>query len=115
MVLRIVAVALLCASSEPHDGRDILERMHAAYAGRWYSSLAFVQRTTLVRAGGQHDTATWYESLKGPDLLRIDFGDPAAGRGAIRAPALGDGGALGERSAAGHGLAAASLSVVRTR
>ncbi len=83
MVLRIVAVALLCASSEPRDGRDILERMHAAYAGRWYSSLAFVQRTTLVRAGGQRDTVTWYESLKGPDLLRIDFGAPAVGRGAI--------------------------------
>ncbi len=89
--------------------------MHTAYAGRWYTSIAFVQKTTLVRPGGQRDTATWYESLKGPNLLRIDFGDPAAGRGAIRAPALGDGGALGERSAAGHALAAASLSVVRTR
>jgi hypothetical protein len=68
---------------DPHDGLGVLERMHAAYAGRWYSSLAFVQRTTLVRAGGTRDTATWYESLKGPDLLRIDIGNPGAGRGVI--------------------------------
>ena len=92
MLPRLLALTLLAASSlagqqrPPSDstgGRGILERMHAAYAGRWYTSLAFVQKTTIVRPGGQVDTATWYESLKGPDLLRIDFGDPAGGGGAI--------------------------------
>ena len=71
------------AAPEPTDGRAVLERMRSAYAGRWYQSLAFVQHTTFVRPGGTRDTATWYESLKGPDLLRIDFGEPTAGRGGI--------------------------------
>jgi hypothetical protein len=67
----------------PASGRDVLERMHAAYAGRWYAQLAFVQHTTLIRADGVRDTATWYESLKGPALLRIDLGAPTAGRGVV--------------------------------
>lgn len=82
MIVLLLA-SLVAAQQPPTDGRGVLERMHSAYAGRWYTSIAFVQKTTLVRAGGQRDTATWYESLKGPDLLRIDFGDPAARRGVI--------------------------------
>lgn len=42
-----------------------------------------MQRTTFVRADGTRDTATWYESLKGADQLRIDFGAPANGRGGV--------------------------------
>jgi hypothetical protein len=57
--------------------------MHKEYAGRWYESIAFVQKTTMVRESGQRDTSTWYETLKGPNLLRIDLGNPAAGRGLI--------------------------------
>jgi len=79
----LLLFSLVAAQQPPRDGRGVLERMHTAYAGRWYTSIAFVQKTTLVRAAGQRDTATWYESLKGPDLLRIDLGDPAAGRGAM--------------------------------
>ena len=70
-------------AADPRDGREVLARMHQAYAGRWYSKVAFVQRTTVIKPGGQQDTATWYESLLGPNQLRIDFGSPAAGRGAI--------------------------------
>lgn len=57
--------------------------MHAAYAGKWYTRLAFVQRTLHPRAGGGQDTSTWYESFKGADQMRIDFGDPKDGRGVL--------------------------------
>lgn len=77
------ATLVRAGTRNPTDGRMVLARMHAAYAGRWYESLAFVQHTTIIRADGGRDTSTWYETLKGPDLLRIDFGDPAAGRGVI--------------------------------
>jgi hypothetical protein len=62
--------------ADPRDGRGVLEQMYAAYQGRWYSSLAFVQQTTIYKADGGRDTSTWFESLKGPDQLRIDFGKP---------------------------------------
>src|ERR1041385_8214708 len=57
--------------------------MHDAYAGKWYPSVAFVQKTVLFRPGGVRDSATWYERVKGPNLLRIGLGDPSAGRGVV--------------------------------
>jgi len=85
-LLLSAALPTLCPSqqaSDPRDGRSVLERMHAAYAGKWYEKLAFVQRTTHPRPDGGRDTSTWYETFKGADQMRIDFGAPTAGRGVI--------------------------------
>lgn len=67
----------------PATGTELLQRMHDAYDGKWYKTLTFVQKTTITRPNGVVDTSTWYESLKSPDRLRIDFGDPAKGNGAL--------------------------------
>ena len=67
----------------PSNGVELLQRMHDAYAGKWYKTLTFVQKTTLTRPNGVVDTSTWYEALKSPDRLRIDFGDPSKGNGAL--------------------------------
>lgn len=67
----------------PANGVELLTRMHDAYAGKWYKTLTFVQKTTVTRPTGVVDTSTWYESLKSPDRLRIDFGDPSKGNGAL--------------------------------
>ena len=75
--------ALAGQPAAPTDGRAVLRRMHDAYAGKWYRSVAFVQKTVLFRPGGVRDSATWYESVKAPDLLRIVLGDPSAGRGVV--------------------------------
>src|SRR4051812_49040159 len=92
---RLVAVALagsaLCttagAQTAPKSGTDLLQRMHDAYAGKWYSSLRFVQKTTVYRPDGTTTHATWYESLRHTDAtgtqLRIDIGDPTAGMGML--------------------------------
>jgi uncharacterized protein YceK len=91
-LLRIASLVLLsgCASvasnvnrAAPATGTELLQRMHDAYDGKWYKTLTFVQKTTLTRPTGVVDTSTWYESLKSPDRLRIDFGDPAKGNGAL--------------------------------
>jgi hypothetical protein len=74
MTINILVFLAPCCTALATDGRTILERMHKEYADRWYPSIAFVQKTTLVRETGQRDTSTWYESLKGPNLLRIDIG-----------------------------------------
>jgi hypothetical protein len=89
--LLMLAIAVTgCASPNPANNRtlpangiELLTRMHDAYAGKWYKTLTFVQKTTVTRPTGVVDTSTWYESLKSPDRLRIDFGDPSKGNGAL--------------------------------
>ena len=81
----VLAVAVAIAgfsSQEPKDGRALLERMRSAYQGKWFRTVTFVQKTTQTR-NGVTDTSTWYEALKSPDRLRIDFGDPNNGNGVI--------------------------------
>jgi hypothetical protein len=71
-------------------GRDLLQRMHDAYRGRWYTSLTFTQKTTARGADGNETVTTWYESVRHTDAsgtqLRIDVGDPAAGNGVLYSP-----------------------------
>jgi hypothetical protein len=66
----------------PHDGTAILRAMHERYAGRWFQTLTFVQRTTSRRPDGTEQVSTWYEAQRGP-RLRIDMGDPSEGNGAL--------------------------------
>src|SRR5215212_4324550 len=69
-------------SAEPQDGSALLARMHDRYAGQWFRTMTFVQRTTQRRPDGTEQVTTWYEAQRGP-RLRIDFGDPALGNGAL--------------------------------
>jgi hypothetical protein len=69
--------------STPVSGVALLQRMHDAYDGKWPNTITFVQKTTITRPNGVVDTSTWYEALKSPDRLRIDFGDPSKGNGAL--------------------------------
>lgn len=89
---RLACLALLsgCALSNPNvnraipgSGVELLQRMHDAYDGKWYKTVTFVQKTTVTRPTGVVDTSTWYEALRSPDRLRIDFGDPSKGNGAL--------------------------------
>jgi hypothetical protein len=62
--------------------------MRSAYAGKWYHTLTFTQKTTFHRPDGVKEQ-TWYETLshtpKGTQL-RIDMGDLAAGNGVVFTP-----------------------------
>ena len=72
------------AAAAPRDGTALLSQMREAYLGKWFKTVTFVQQT--VRTNPQTnvtDTTTWYEALKSPDRLRIDFGDPKLGNGVI--------------------------------
>jgi hypothetical protein len=90
-----VATAILFASQTqaqpaPKTGAEVLERMRAAYAGKWYHTLTFVQKTTIRQQSGKDTVITWYESLRhAPNFgtrLRIDMGEPAGARGVIYTP-----------------------------
>ena len=59
-----VATSPTLASQTPRDGAAVLERMRAAYAGKWYNTLTFVQKTTATRRDGTTNVSTWHESLR---------------------------------------------------
>jgi outer membrane lipoprotein-sorting protein len=81
-----VTIATAAAQPSPKTGADVLQRMHDAYAGKWYKTLTFVQKTTIRRRDGTDTVNTWYESLRHTDAhgtqLRIDA-DLAAGNGVL--------------------------------
>ena len=77
---------IAAAQSVPKSGSEVFQRMHDAYAGKWYRSLTFVQKTTQRRPNGTDSVSTWYESLRqvgNKTQLRIDFGDPSNGNGVL--------------------------------
>lgn len=76
-------------TAAPRTGTDVLEAMRAAYAGKWYHTLTFTQKTTLRRPDGTEAVQTWYETLShtaAGTKLRIDIGDLSAGNGVIFTP-----------------------------
>lgn len=91
--LNRVLLALACvtsvapAQSTPKSGEEVLQRMHDAYAGKWYRTLTFVQKTTRYGDDGKQTVSTWFESLEhagpGATRLRIDVGDPSVGTGML--------------------------------
>lgn len=85
-LLFAAAPCTAAAQTTPANGAEVLQRMHDAYAGKWYHSLTFVQKTTAYR-NGTPTISTWYESLRHTDplgtQLRIDTGIPSAGNGVL--------------------------------
>lgn len=73
------------AQSAP-SGRALLEQMRAAYAGKWFKTLTFVQKTTIARADGTQVEQTWFESMRSPGTLRIDNAPLSAGNGSLNFP-----------------------------
>ncbi|MDB4905369.1 MAG: hypothetical protein JWO05_153 [Gemmatimonadetes bacterium] len=53
---------------------SLLDAMRARYAGQWYRTLTFVQKTTYLnpQTGAPVRSETWYEALSLPGNLRID-------------------------------------------
>jgi hypothetical protein len=80
----------ILAQRTPATGLDALRQLHDVYAGRWYTSLIFTQKTTARGRDGTETVTTWYESVRYTDAhgtqLRIDVGDPALGNGVLYSP-----------------------------
>jgi hypothetical protein len=71
------------APPPPQNGLALLNRMRDTYLGKWFKTVTFVQQTIQKHPDGVTDTTTWYEALRSPARLRIDFGDPKNGNGVI--------------------------------
>ncbi len=87
-LLALVPCALSAQEAAPKNGTEVLERMRAAYDGKWYHTLTFAQKTTTFR-NGEKRIASWRESLahtaRGTQL-RIDMGDATKGNGVLYTP-----------------------------
>jgi len=71
------------AESPITDGESLIRAMHDRYAGRWYSTVAFSQKTTRTPPGRPASEDTWLEWGAMPGRLRIEF--TRQGGGAIYA------------------------------
>jgi hypothetical protein len=60
----------------PENGEELIKQMRDRYAGKWYRTLTFVQRTSF--ADGRVET--WYEALELPGKLRIDVAPLDSGK-----------------------------------
>jgi hypothetical protein len=63
-----VSAAKTASSTPPKNGEELIALMRDKYAGKWYRTLTFVQKTTLPDG----KIETWYEALELPGKLRID-------------------------------------------
>jgi hypothetical protein len=64
-------------------GEAVVTAMHDRYVGRWFHTLTFRQKTSRLLSNGNWDVQTWYEAIKLPGRLRIDFAPLSAGNGVL--------------------------------
>ena len=60
----------------PKNGEELVALMRDRYAGKWYRTLTFTQKTTLPDG----KIETWYEALELPGKLRIDIAPLDSGK-----------------------------------
>jgi hypothetical protein len=73
------------APPPPTTGTDVVQRMHAQYAGKWFQTLQFTQENTRYAANGRLERSQWKEYMLVPGRLRIEFLPATGGNGAIYA------------------------------
>lgn len=69
--------------SDLKSGEDVVSAMYKKYAGKWYKTLTFVQKTVHHQPDGSTTAETWYEAMTVPGKLRIDFADSTTGDGVL--------------------------------
>jgi hypothetical protein len=75
-----LSIGLLCHFSvSAQQGVQYLEKMHSKNYGKWYNTMTFIQTTEFYRNDSMIRKSTWYEALKLPYDLRIDFDDLSKG------------------------------------
>jgi outer membrane lipoprotein-sorting protein len=81
LLLLILLVAPLYAA--PKNGEELIAQMQKKYAGKWYKTLTFVQKTVFFKPDGTSDVQIWYEAMSLPGKLRIDIAPLEKGDGIL--------------------------------
>jgi len=85
--LKIITLLLLLLTALPAfaakitNGEQLIAAMHKKYAGKWYKTLTFVQKTTQFKPDGTSQVSTWYEAMSVPGKLRVDVAPLEDGNG----------------------------------
>jgi outer membrane lipoprotein-sorting protein len=79
----LVLLSIPTFAAKVKNGEDLIIQMHKKYAGNWYQTLTFVQKTIRFRPDGTTDIQTWYEAMKIPGKLRIDIAPLDKGNGIL--------------------------------
>lgn len=74
---------LRATAQAPVSATELVERMHRAYAGRWFRTLVFTQATRFTNRDGTTREQTWYEAMRVPSTLRIDVAPLHDGNGML--------------------------------
>ena len=74
--LTLAFAASAAATPPPKNGEELVARMRERYAGKWYRTLTFTQKTTLPDG----KVEIWYEALELPGKLRIDVAPLDSGK-----------------------------------
>jgi outer membrane lipoprotein-sorting protein len=82
-ILLLVASGAALATPQIKSGEDVIRAMHDRYAGKWYRTMTFVQKSTTIKPDGTQDSVTWYEAMSLPGKLRIDIEPIKSGNGVL--------------------------------
>jgi outer membrane lipoprotein-sorting protein len=84
--LALLACALGSAVAAPKkitNTPELITAMQKKYAGKWYKTATFVQKTVEYDKEGKSKTSIWYEAFAAPGQLRIDFEPIKDGNGIL--------------------------------
>lgn len=81
IILLLLLTAWPAMAANIKNGEDLVAAMHKKYAGKWYQTLTFVQKSTQFKPDGTSQVSTWYEAMSVPGRLRVDFAPTDGGNG----------------------------------
>lgn len=77
--------AIPAYAQKVENAEQLITAMNKKYAGKWYKTLVFAQKTTTFKPDGTTQNGIWYEALSMPGKLRVDFDPLESGSGVIYA------------------------------
>jgi outer membrane lipoprotein-sorting protein len=81
VIFVLLLTALPAFAADIKNGEQLIAAMHKKYAGKWYKTLTFVQKTTRHKPDGTTQVTTWYEAMSVPGRLRVDIEPLGDGNG----------------------------------
>jgi hypothetical protein len=81
IILLLLLTALPAFAGKIKNGEELVAAMHKKYAGKWYKTLTFVQKSTSIKPDGTTSVETWYEAMSIPGKLRVDVAPLENGKG----------------------------------
>lgn len=86
VILFLILITFVPVSAKKiTTSEQLVSAMHKKYAGKWYKTLVFAQKTSTFKPDGTTQNGVWYEALSMPGKLRIDYDPLESGSGVIYA------------------------------